>query len=61
MSDAPATTLDPALQHSMERNLRLLSWWWWSRWFWLGEGVWVVYLKEEHGITVGQVLLFEAV
>ena len=45
----------------MERNLRLLNWWWWSRWFWLGEGIWVVYLLEEHGITIGQVLLFEAV
>ena len=58
---AVATTTDPALQHSMERNLRLLNWWWWSRWFWLGEGIWVVYLLEEHGITIGQVLLFEAV
>jgi len=45
----------------MERNLRLLGWWWWSRWFWLGEGIFVVFLLEEHGITVGQVLLFEAV
>ena len=44
----------------MERNLRLLGWWWWSRWFWLGEGIFVVFLLEEHGITVGQVLLFEA-
>jgi MFS family permease len=44
----------------MERNLRLLGWWWWLRVFWLGEAIWVVYLTEEHGLTVGQVLLFEA-
>jgi MFS family permease len=49
------------LREPMERNLRMLGWWWWSRWFWLGEGVFVVFLLEEHGITVGQVLLFEAV
>jgi len=45
----------------MERNLRLLNWWWWSRWFWLGEGIWVVFLLEERGVTLGQVLLFEGV
>ena len=44
----------------MERNLRLLGWWWWMRVFWLGEAIWVVYLTEEHGLTIGQVLLFEA-
>ena len=56
-----AAAPDPALRVPMERNLRLLGWWWWSRWFWLGEGIFVVFLLEEHGITVGQVLLFEAV
>lgn len=44
----------------MERNLRLLPWWWVLRWTWLGEGIWVIYLLEERGVTLGQVLLFEA-
>ncbi|MCK9486234.1 MAG: MFS transporter [Dehalococcoidia bacterium] len=44
----------------MERNLRILPWWWVVRWAWLGEGVWVIYLLEERGLTIGQVLLFEA-
>ncbi len=44
----------------MERNLRILPWWWVLRWAWLGEGIWVVYLLEERGLTTGQVLLFEA-
>jgi len=48
------------LERSMERNLRLLGWWWWLRVFWLGEAIWVVYLTEEHGLTLGQILLFEA-
>jgi MFS family permease len=61
MADELATTTDAAIRAPMERNLRLLGWWWWSRWFWLGEGIFVVFLLEEHGITVGQVLLFEAV
>lgn len=55
-----AGTADAQLQHSMERNLRLLGWWWWLRVFWLGEAIWVVYLTEEHGLTLGQILLFEA-
>lgn len=42
-------------------NLRLLPWWWVFRWAWLGEGIWVLYLTEERGITLGQVVLFEAV
>ena len=44
----------------MERNLRILPWWWVLRWAWLGEGIWVLYLTEERGLTLGQVLLFEA-
>ncbi len=45
----------------LERNLRLLPWWWVARWLWLGEGIWVLYLLDERGLTLGQVLLFEAV
>ncbi len=44
----------------MQRNLRILPWWWVLRWAWLGEGIWVLYLTEERGLTLGQVLLFEA-
>jgi len=51
---------DAALQRSMERNLGLLGWWWWLRFFWLGEAIFVVYLIEEHGFSLGQVLFFEA-
>ena len=61
MSTSDTPTTRPAARQAMERNLRLLNWWWWSRWFWLGEGIWVVYLIEEHGFTLGEVLLFEAV
>ena len=46
---------------SLERNLRLLPWWWVARWLWLGEGIWVLYLMDERGVTLGQVLLFESV
>ena len=45
----------------LERNLRLLPWWWVARWLWLGEGIWVLYLLQERGLTLGQVLLFESV
>ena len=45
---------------ALERNLRLLPWWWVARWLWLGEGIWVLYLLEERGLTLGQVLLFES-
>ncbi|MFN8639485.1 MAG: hypothetical protein U0360_08505 [Dehalococcoidia bacterium] len=45
---------------ALERNLRWLSAWWVLRWSWFGEAVWVIYLIEERGLTLGQVLLFEA-
>ena len=45
----------------MERSLRLLPYWWVLRWVWLGEAIWVVYLVETRGLTIGQVLLFDAV
>ncbi len=45
----------------LERNLRMLPWWWVARWLWLGEGIWVLYLMDERGVTLGQVLLFESV
>ena len=54
------STLDPHLQARMERNLRLLPWWWVLRWTWLGEAVWVIYLIQDRGLTLGQVLYFEA-
>jgi len=54
-------TSQPAPAHPlMQRNLRILPWWWVLRWAWLGEGIWVLYLTEERGLTLGQVLLFEA-
>ncbi len=45
----------------MQQNLRILPWWWVLRWVWLGEGIWVLYLTQERGISLGGVLLFEAV
>lgn len=45
----------------IERSLRLLPWWWVLRWAWLGEAIWVVYLIEDRGLTLGQILLLEAV
>jgi MFS family permease len=45
----------------MQRNLRLLPWWWVLRWVWLGEGIWVIYLTQERGLTLGEAFLFEAV
>ncbi|TAK75520.1 MAG: MFS transporter, partial [Dehalococcoidia bacterium] len=35
--------------------------WWATRWVWLGEAIWVVYLTRERGLTLGEVLLFQAV
>lgn len=57
---ARSRPLDPELVRSMERNISLLGWWWWLRFFWLGEAIWVVYLTEEHGLSLGQILFFEA-
>lgn len=55
----PRTVTDEE-RAALERNLRLLPWWWVARWLWLGEGIWVLYLLEERGLTLGQVLLFES-
>ena len=44
----------------MSRNLVVLPWWWVLRWVWLGEGIWVIYLTRERGLTLGEVLLFQA-
>ncbi len=52
--------LDSATRASMTRSLRWLSAWWTLRWSWLGESVWVIYLLEIRGLTLGQVLAFEA-
>ena len=45
----------------VERSLRLLPYWWVLRWAWLGEAIWVIYLIETRGLTLGQVLLFDAI
>lgn len=52
---------DEVTRRALERNLRILPWWWASRWIWLGEAIWVVYLTRERGVTLGEVLLFQAV
>jgi hypothetical protein len=47
---------------AMERNLRLLPWWWWIfRWVWIGEAFWVIYLIRVRGLTISDVIYFEAV
>ena len=51
----------PPADARMERSLRLLPYWWVLRWAWLGEAIWVVYLVETRGLTIGQILLFDAV
>ncbi len=51
----------PPSDARMERSLRLLPYWWVLRWAWLGEAIWVVYLVETRGLTIGQILLFDAV
>lgn len=43
---------------AMERNLRILPWWWVARWIWLGEAIWVVYLLRDRGLTIGEVIVF---
>jgi MFS family permease len=45
----------------MEQTLRILPWWWVLRWVWLGEGIWVIYLTDDRGLTLGEVFLFQAV
>ena len=55
------TSIDSDTQRRMERNLRLLPWWWVLRWTWLGEAIWVIYLIDLRGVTLGQVFLFNAV
>lgn len=57
------TALDSSLPDAaaLRRNLRLLPWWWVTRWAWFGEAIWVVYLITERGLTLGEVFLFEAV
>ena len=54
-------TDSPPVDARMERSLRLLPYWWVLRWAWLGEAIWVVYLVETRGLTIGQVLLFDSV
>lgn len=51
----------PSEHPLMQRNLRLLPWWWVLRWVWLGEGIWVLYLTDERGLTLGEAVLFEAI
>lgn len=53
-------TSSQSIPTGMRRNLRILPWWWVLRWMWLGEGIWVLYLTEERGLTLGQALVFEA-
>ncbi|MEZ4504056.1 MAG: MFS transporter [Dehalococcoidia bacterium] len=60
MSAPGASPLDDAVRANMERNLQLLPVWWVLRWAWLGEAIWVIYLIDVRGLTLGQVLLFEA-
>ena len=55
------SAIDSDVRTQMERNLRVLPWWWVLRWTWLGEAIWVIYLVDERGLTLGQVLLFQAV
>ena len=44
----------------MRRNLRLLPWWWVLRWPAFGEALWVIYLIEERGFSLGQVFVLHA-
>jgi MFS family permease len=41
----------------MQRNMRLLPWWWVLRWPILGESLWVIYLIEERGFSLGEVFV----
>ena len=44
----------------MQRNLRILPWWWVLRCVWLGEGIWVIYLTTDRGLSLGEVFVFQA-
>lgn len=55
-----STTTDSE-RAAMERNLRILPWWWVARWIWLGEAIWVIYLIRERGLTLGEVIVFDSV
>jgi sugar phosphate permease len=44
----------------MHRNLRILPWWWVLRWPAFGEALWVIYLVEQHGFSLGRVFLLHA-
>src|SRR5688572_23690420 len=57
VDDAPP---DAATRTSMARSLRWLSGWWALRWSWFGESIWVIYLLDVRGLTLGEVLAFEA-
>ncbi len=41
----------------MRRNMRLLPWWWVLRWPILGEALWVIYLIEDRGFSLGEVFV----
>ena len=56
-----AATTSEAERAAMERNLRILPWWWVLRWVWLAEAIWVIYLIQERGLTIGEVFVFMAV
>jgi MFS family permease len=53
--------ISDAERSAMERNLRILPWWWVARWIWLGEAIWVIYLLRERGLTIGEVIVFDSV
>ena len=46
---------------ALEASVRRLPYWWVLREAWFGEAIWAIYLLEERGLTLGQVLVFEAV
>jgi len=45
----------------MRRNLRILPWWWVLRWPAFGEALWVIYLVEERGFSLGDVFVLHAI
>jgi len=56
-----AASISEGQRDAMERNLRILPWWWVMRQLWLGEAIWVIYLVRERGLTIGEVFVFTAV